>query len=330
MQPADTFRSEIAASGMDKLDAYNKSLNRIPAPGNGCHPSLLSVSNYGVMAGLSPERICDDIMQHVPAGRRKVSVREVQDAVGKAVTDCHQGFTFQKREKPLVKDGQKTLQKIISKAKITEEVDLWEASPIRLLDKSEKDMVLLLEVLYQPDDLLFIGDRFTDGILNKSIRTASKWIEYFHNGGKTFPHILINPLTGKPAPKKTKEDEETYRSDANIQSYKYCLVEFDNIQREDQVKFWNAVKLPIVCLIDSGNKSVHAWLDVQKLANVITAEQWQSEIKDRLYDRILKPLGVDGACSNPARMSRLPGYYRKEKGNFQKLLWLSPEGKPLC
>jgi hypothetical protein len=85
-----------------------------------------------------------------------------------------------------------------------------------------------------------------------------------------------------------------------------------------------------VALIDSAGKSIHAWLDVQKLAPVSTSEEWEKNIKNRLYDRLLTPLGVDGACSNPARLLRLPGHFREEKGKYQRLLWLSPEGRPIC
>jgi len=68
---------------------------------------------------------------------------------------------------------------------------------------------------------------------------------------------------------------------------------------------------------------------VSKLVRVETLEQWQAQIKTRLYDRILTPLGIDGACSNPARLSRLPGHFRSEKGAWQRLLWLSAEGRPI-
>jgi hypothetical protein len=107
------------------------------------------------------------------------------------------------------------------------------------------------------------------------------------------------------------------------------MAEFDTLSREDQIRFWSAVKLPIVALIDSGRRSIHAWIDVQKLATVETSDQWETEIKGRLYDRLLTPLGVDGACSNPARLSRLPGHYREEKQAWQRLLWLSPEGRSI-
>jgi hypothetical protein len=99
------------------------------------------------------------------------------------------------------------------------------------------------------------------------------------------------------------------------------------MSREDQIKFWAAVKLPVCALIDSGGKSIHGWIDVQRLVNVDSPERWETEIKQRLYDRILKPMGVDGACSNPARLSRLPGHHRTEKEARQRILWLSAEGK---
>lgn len=135
-------------------------------------------------------------------------------------------------------------------------------------------------------------------------------------------------MNGIPAPTKSG-DGVSLRGDGNIKEYRYCLVEFDNLSREDQIKFFCAVKLPIVALIDSGGKSIHAWLEVSKLEKIRTAEDWQTQIKGRLYDRLLTPLGVDGACSNPARLSRLPGHYREEKQACQRLLWLSPEGRPV-
>jgi len=191
------------------------------------------------------------------------------------------------------------------------------------------DAILLLETIYKKTDLLWMGERHQAGNIGDTIRSVSDWITYFHNGAKTAPHIILNPLTGAPAPTKTG-DKTTLRGDGNIAAYRFCLAELDNLSREDQIRFWSAVKLPIVCLIDSGGKSIHAWLQVSKLATVTSSEQWSAEIKGRLYDRILTPLGVDAACFTPARLSRLPGHYRTEKGAWQRLLWLSAEGRPIC
>ena len=191
------------------------------------------------------------------------------------------------------------------------------------------DAILLLETLFKPNELIWIGNHDDRGILGETILTRDQWITRFLAGGPTAPHIILNPLSGLPAPKKSGEGT-TLRGDGNILTYRHCMAEFDSLNREDQIRFWSTAKLPIVALIDSGGKSIHAWLDVSKLATVTTSEQWQAQIKNRLYDELLTPLGVDSACSNPARLSRLPGHYRSEKKAYQRILWMSPEGRPIC
>jgi hypothetical protein len=311
------------------LNHYNIALRNIPTPGGGCHPYLLSVANLGAFAGLGPDQVFNDIRQAIPTGGRRVPNNEILKTVNKALQD-HQGGTFtpRPRSRPVVNDGKAALRKIIDQSEIEDDVDLWESSPIRLLNDPTADAVLLLKTLFKSDDLLFIGERHKPGIIGQTIRTTAEWIKYFDAGGITSPFIIINPLTGTPAPTKGG-DKETLRGDLCVKNFKYCLIEFDNLSHEDQVKFWAAVKLPIVALIDSAGKSVHAWIDVQRLSKVNTPEQWQTEIKNRLYDRILKPLGVDSTCSNPARLSRLPGHWRNKEA-IQRILWLSPKGRPIC
>jgi len=306
---------------------YREALRQIPPPGCGCHTFLLSVANLGTIAGIITQDIFGDIRQSIPEGSRRISDREIMDAINKALQD-YQGRTFTPKPKPdpVAKDGKAALRGIINQSNITDEADVWEKSPIRLWGKPQDDTIQFHLTHFEPNDYIFIGDQYDNGMLGDTIRTRDEWITYFQNGGITKPFIIINPLSGFPAPTKAGDDE-TYRGDNNVAVYRHCLVEFDNLPREDQLRFWTAAKLPILALIDSGGKSIHAWLDVQKLTPVSTAEEWESNIKNRLYDRILTPMGVDSACSNPARLSRLPGHFREEKGAWQRLLWLAPEGR---
>jgi hypothetical protein len=241
----------------------------------------------------------------------------------------HDGvFTSQPRPEPVVHNGKVALRNIINQGKFSDEGDLWDASPIRLWHELQDDPAFFLEIMFQPNNLVWIGEHDEPGILGETIRSASEWIHYFHNGGKTSPHIIINPLSGMPVPTKSG-DKTTLRGDRNVTKFLYVLVEFDDLLREEQLRFWSAIRLPVVALIDSGGKSIHAWLDVSNLAGIATTDDWQTHIKSNLFDRLLTPLGVDGACKNPARLSRLPGHYRTKKGKFQRLLWLSPEGRPV-
>jgi hypothetical protein len=306
---------------------YAESLENFPTPGGGgAHPHELKVANLGFIAGLSADQIFQDIRNAIPTGSRKVSDSEITQAINKAQRD-HRGGTFTQRPrpKPVVNNGKVALEKILSQGEIIDEVDLGETSPRRLLEEPKDDPGLLLSTLYDPTDLLWIGERHDAGILGDTIRTAAEWGSYFKNGGRTGPHIIPNPMTGQKG--TTKEGKPSFRSDSTVKTYRYCLVEFDDLSREDQIRFWSAARLPVVCLIDSGGKSIHGWLDVQKRARVTTPEQWQLHIKTNLYDQLLTPLGVDSSCSNASRLSRLPGHYRMEKQAFQRLLWLSPEGR---
>ena len=95
--------------------------------------------------------------------------------------------------------------------------------------------------------------------------------------------------------------------------------------RVDQLRFWGGyTAAPIVALVDSGGKSIHAILKV----DAPNREAWERDIEQGLFSRVLVPLGCDAACRNEARLSRLPGHYRAEKNAWQKLLYLDPEGKP--
>jgi len=312
---------------MTAADRYQVKLQSIPAPGTGCNPYLLGVADQGVMAGIDPQTIHDDIRQAIPQGDRRVSDAEITRAINRALADHQAGtYTPRPRQDPAVKDGKAALRRIIDQAPFDDEVDIWEASPLRVWDPPKDHAALLLSVLYAPDDLVFIGERYGDGILGDTIRPVSEWIRYFQDGGKTGPHIIVNPLDGIPRPKKDGSGD-TLRGDANVREYRYCVVEFDDLGREDQIRFWSAARLPIVALIDSGNKSIHAWLQVSKLARVRTLDEWDEQIKLRLYEKLLIPLGVDPQCKNASRLSRLPGHFRSEKNSMQRLLWLSNEGR---
>ena len=121
---------------MNLLARYNEALKNMPSPGGGgCHTAILGISNLGVMAGIPSEAIFQDIRQSIPQGSRKVSDGEINDAVRKALSDHTGGpYTPRPRPVPVISDGKAALQRIIDKAKITTAVDLWESSPIRLLE----------------------------------------------------------------------------------------------------------------------------------------------------------------------------------------------------
>jgi RecA-family ATPase len=115
-------------------------------------------------------------------------------------------------------------------------------------------------------------------------------------------YICLNPL----------KDRASARKNANVAAWRHVLVEFDDIPQDEQWALLRRSKLPITAVIDSGGKSVHAWVRVD------------ATNKDN-YDRAVRSVyaffdgyEVDGKNKNPSRLSRLAGAQRGER--MQSLL----------
>ena len=122
-----------------------------------------------------------------------------------------------------------------------------------------------------------------------------------------------------------KEGGLSFRADSCVREYRFIIVEFDHLKLSEQLEILRGLcrlDAKIAAIIYSGGKSFHAWL---RCEGVTTAEEWQAQVKDGLFS-VLTKLGADPACKNPSRLSRLPGMFRADKSNWQRLLYLAPEG----
>lgn len=68
---------------------YQDALRNIPSPGAGCHPAILGAATLGIISGIDPHQIHNDIRQAIPPGKRRISDREITDAINKALGDHH-------------------------------------------------------------------------------------------------------------------------------------------------------------------------------------------------------------------------------------------------
>lgn len=93
-------------------------------------------------------------------------------------------------------------------------------------------------------------------------------------------------------------------SDKKVSAYRHVLVEFDDRPKPEQLAIMRECNLPITAVIDSGGKSLHAWvrIDATDLA------EW-TERRDVIYE-YLGDAGIDAKNKNPSRFSRLPGIMR--------------------
>jgi len=328
---------------IDKLGVFP------PSGGGGAHGALLSVSNHAVRSELSDEEIYI-LLREVVHGPRYIPDGEIWQAVERArcdleeVDDEEESFSTEGQPKrsvrlnPKVQLVQKEALSAETKSRLlaqrdewieqgmgTTEADIKKRSSVGIKGGKAEHAARVIEELYEPDELIFMGKRSLAGLLNRTIRRAKDWCQHFRSGGYIPELMIINPLTGTEAPTKSG-DKMTYRGDACVKTYKYAVVEFDDLTLEEQLAFWSQCPLPIVALNYSGGKSYHAWV---KVDDVATAEQWDLVVKEQLYEQMLVPMGVDAMCKNPARLTRVCGHKRLDKNKFQRCIFLAPEGRSI-
>ena len=137
--------------------------------------------------------------------------------------------------------------------------------------------------------------------------TRAEWIAKFFapgavGAGKFGPSesgawIRINPFA---------KDDFT-GTDGAVASYRHVLVEFDKKSKDEQIAIFQQSNLPISLLVDSGGKSVHAWVKV----DATSKEQWE-ERRNAVYE-YLADHEPDPQNKNPSRWSRLGGVMRGDK-----------------
>lgn len=201
------------------------------------------------------------------------------------------------------------------------ECELWERSPYLLdFECGHGDMEALMSSLYEPDDLLFIGNaRAAFPQQQECVRAVTDHLSDLQLAEFFRP----NPLTGIPV--KRGNGKLSLVCDDCVAKFRFAVVEFDSKPLRDQYAFYMAMLdkgMPFAALIHSGNKSIHGLLAV----DCPDAEAWKRMVEDKLFCSYLELLGCDGACKNESRMTRTPGT-RRSNGKMQKLLYLNPNLK---
>jgi RecA-family ATPase len=92
--------------------------------------------------------------------------------------------------------------------------------------------------------------------------------------------------------------------DADIQDFRHVLLEFDDLEKKRQWDIMHESQLPVACIIDSGKRSLHAWVRV----DAKDREEYDERVAIiYAYFSEYKP---DNANKNPGRLSRAPGALR--------------------
>ncbi len=300
------------------LENYMVALRTCPPSGRGVHAWMMATANHAAAAGIDQAQAVSEIT--AAASRPPSPGGEVRDTVARAFRERGARVEFgafpfpPPRPKPKPKPAPLTAQAFVEAGCGATASDIWEASPVQPAwgDGWQGEAIAQLTALFKPGELVFCGDRY-----GKEVRPVEEWVARLAKGAKIPPFLCVNPLKqgggmtagGKPSP----------RCDDAVAVYRHTVAEMDDMPLADQLAFWRGLEFTgVVTLTYSGSKSLHAVLRV----DMASREEWNRDIRDGLFSKLLIPLGCDKTCVNPSRLSRLAGSIRADKGGtVQKLLY---------
>ena len=297
---------------------FYDAVGQCPSAGSGVHAWMMRCANLAAIANVPPaeaETAINQGMSRVPNPTNEV-VTAIQKAYAEIIPG-HVGAWQSSQPKPSPRKLPGTARAFIHKGDGAGENDWLAASPVRFNhDPGPHQALALLDALYTPEDFLFCGEKYGADVL-----AVWRLRGQIADGGPVPPHIIPNPMTGRPGRKK--DGGLSYRCDNSVEAFRFAVAEIDEgLTRAEQLAlWWGFASAPIAALIDSGGKSIHAWLKVDRPDRV----SWERDVEQTLFDRVLIPLGCDRQCRNESRLSRMPGHYRSEKEAWQRLLYLNPE-----
>ena len=182
---------------------------------------------------------------------------------------------------------------------------------------SKGDMLEYFTTLFNEDDFVgyctnfFMGEegkwkpaktqyRRTAGDIIEKLRTSSIENAIGTLNPAAGAYVRFNPLDGNG------------ENNNNVTRRKYCLIESDEDGIEKQYALLKELNLPILFLINSGGKSLHAIVKV----DAENAQQYKTRVRE-LYEFCKKNgLTPDEQDKNESRFSRLPGVRRGDKWQY--------------
>lgn len=108
--------------------------------------------------------------------------------------------------------------------------------------------------------------------------------------------VMINPVSSKKATGKIDD----------VSSYRYVLVECDDMPIDKQYEFWMKTELPVDLLVYSGNKSLHAYIRV----DAENYEDWHNRVDVVKKYLSIRKFNYDKTLIHVGAKGRLAGCYR--------------------
>lgn len=196
------------------------------------------------------------------------------------------------------------------------EVSAVDAPPWRQLQ-------MYLEALFETSDIV--------GYVNEAFQRDEKWMpknsgHYRRTAGDLIAELSKYKDIGAALGDSTPEAGAWIRfnplsgegvHDKHVANFRHALIECDEVSIEKQAAMYEELELPIVALVHSGKKSLHAIVHI----GAKSTDEYRERVN--FLHTVCKTNGlkIDEKAKNPSRLSRMPGVMRN--GECQSLLGLN-------
>lgn len=134
--------------------------------------------------------------------------------------------------------------------------------------------------------------------------------EVWHHNAEVFLANHVNASAGA----WVRVNPTTGSGNADVTRYASALIESDDIEPERQLELYRSLHLPIRCVVDSGNKSMHAIC----IIDAADEQEYRKRVEWLRTYCDVNGLPTDHSNINPSRYVRLAGAIRGE--NVQRLV----------
>jgi len=183
--------------------------------------------------------------------------------------------------------------------------DLWDASPMRCTPDST-DAEFFADELFPGSPLVCVGKSSQD--------FTTRHREEFRGKLSRMPLIVPSAMSA-PTGRRKSDGKESAHTLENTGPRQYLVTEFDSGTADEQAAtIWHLSEFaPLVLVLSSGGKSLHAWWDCQGIDEATT----------RRFMTYAVTLGADPATWTRSQFVRLPQGWRSDKRRRQEVYFFN-------
>jgi hypothetical protein len=272
-----------------------------PRSGDGFHLWLFRAARALWKCGRNANDIREILENASATCGRRVSAREIEDAVRNSHKGAFQPASAQRHAWPSVNAEQ---HEAITASGFGL-VDLWEISPIRFEDNAPHTEKII--------DVLFPGNPWLCvGASNSNFKTRRR--EELRGQLSALALIVPSPMTSRTG--HTQEGKESEHTLSSTGPRRFLVIEQDRGTVDEQAAILQhlAERAPLSLVVHSGSKSLHGWF------------YCSGQTEDRLqrFMRYVVSLGADPATWTRLQFCRMPDGTR-ENGKRQTVYFLNQE-----